>query len=129
MVNSSSIASATTAAATPIFTTTRPATFITKTGVPTTTIVTKPAVPTVTKPNATVSTGPVLKTVTVAAPASSVGTVGGQTIVVTQANRGGGSPHVVRGGTLLKSNNASRSILLPVTMKDLNQVCDLYLKS
>lgn len=123
LVNSSTLAS-TTAAPTPIFTTTRPTAFITKTAAPTTTIVTRPAAPTIiTKPsNATISTGPVLKTVTVAAPASSVATVGGQTIVVTQANRNGGTPHVVRGGTLLKSNNASRSILLPVTMKDLNQV-------
>lgn len=108
---------------TPIFTTARP-TFITKTAAPvTTTIVNRSAAPSIiTKPSASTTTGPVLKTVTVAAPANSVGSVGGQTIVVTQANRGGGNAHVVRGGTLLKSNPTSRSILLPVTVKDLNQV-------
>lgn len=65
---------------------------------------------------------PVLKTVTVSAPASTVSTVGGQTIVVTQASKGTTNAHLVRSGTLLKSGQASRSILLPVTVKDLNQV-------
>lgn len=70
---------------------------------------------------------PVLKTVTVTAPNSSsssnnVSTVGGQTIVVTQASKGAPTAQLVGGGTLLKSNQASRSILLPVTVKDLNQV-------
>lgn len=72
---------------------------------------------------------PVLKTVTVAA-ASPASTVGGQTIVVTQASKGTPNAHLVRGGTLLKTGSsstngnsqASRSILLPVTVKDLNQV-------
>lgn len=65
---------------------------------------------------------PVLKTVTVTAPASTVSTVGGQTIVVTQASKGTPSTHLVRSSTILKSNQTSRSILLPVTVKDLNQV-------
>lgn len=66
---------------------------------------------------------PVLKTVTVSSPnSSSISTVGGQTIVVTQASKGTPTAQLVRSGTILKSNQASRSILLPVTVKDLNQV-------
>jgi len=54
---------------------------------------------------------------------SNSSTIPGQTIVVTQASKGGQpTAHLVRGGTFLKTNNASRSILLPVTVKDLNQV-------
>ncbi|XP_066968764.1 uncharacterized protein [Macrobrachium rosenbergii] len=71
------------------------------------------------------SSPPILKTVTVAAPSSttnSVSTLGGQTIVVTQASKGGPTGQLVKGGTLLKSNPTSRSILLPVTVKDFNQV-------
>ncbi|XP_064116132.1 uncharacterized protein LOC135221975 isoform X2 [Macrobrachium nipponense] len=72
------------------------------------------------------SSSPILKTVSVAAPSSgttsSVSTLGGQTIVVTQASKGGPTGQLVKGGTLLKSNPTSRSILLPVTVKDFNQV-------
>ncbi|XP_068244814.1 uncharacterized protein [Palaemon carinicauda] len=81
-----------------------------------------PVVSTVNVGNST----PILKTLTVAAPSSSscsnVSTLGGQTIVVTQASKGGHTGQLVKGGTLLKSNPTSRSILLPVTVKDFNQV-------
>ncbi|CAL4122753.1 unnamed protein product [Meganyctiphanes norvegica] len=54
---------------------------------------------------------------------SNSSTIPGQTIVVTQASKGGQpTAHLVKGGTYFKTNNASRSILLPVTVKDLNQV-------
>ncbi|XP_042862758.1 uncharacterized protein LOC122247485 isoform X2 [Penaeus japonicus] len=67
---------------------------------------------------------PILRTVTVPAGASGVNTVGGQTIVVTQANKGGApTAQLLRSGAVLKAGaQTSRSILLPVTVKDLNQV-------
>lgn len=67
---------------------------------------------------------PILRTVTVPAGASGVSSVGGQTIVVTQANKSGApTAQLLRGGAVLKAGAAaSRSILLPVTVKDLNQV-------
>ncbi|XP_047502672.1 uncharacterized protein LOC125048160 isoform X1 [Penaeus chinensis] len=82
------------------------------------------ATPTATQQVTATTAAPILRTVTVPAGASGVSSMGGQTIVVTQANKGGApTAQLLRSGTVLKAGTqTSRSILLPVTVKDLNQV-------